>query len=105
MSTTNQERAMTIALNLKRFREAKKLTQREVWEAAGISKSSYTSYEAGRSDPTGEIIVRLAKALGVSTDESCCLPSKKGRYPKTWRLSCAALTPYRRISGTRHALP
>ncbi|ENG5086039.1 helix-turn-helix domain-containing protein [Pseudomonas aeruginosa] len=25
--------------------------------------------EAGRSDPTGEIIVRLAKALGVSTDE------------------------------------
>ncbi|MEX1851418.1 helix-turn-helix transcriptional regulator [Pseudomonas aeruginosa] len=51
MSTTNQERAMTIALNLKRFREAKKLTQREVWEAAGISKSSYTSYEAGRSDP------------------------------------------------------
>ncbi|ENG5086185.1 helix-turn-helix transcriptional regulator, partial [Pseudomonas aeruginosa] len=43
MSTTNQERAMTIALNLKRFREAKKLTQREVWEAAGISKSSYTS--------------------------------------------------------------
>ncbi|WP_329006717.1 helix-turn-helix domain-containing protein [Pseudomonas aeruginosa] len=69
MSTTNQERAMTIALNLKRFREAKKLTQREVWEAAGISKSSYTSYEAGRSDPTGEIIVRLVKALGVSTDE------------------------------------
>ncbi|WP_225617145.1 helix-turn-helix domain-containing protein [Pseudomonas sp. ADPe] len=61
MSENSQERAMTIATNLKRFREAKKLTQREVWEAAGISKSSYTAYEAGRSDPTGDIIVKLAK--------------------------------------------
>ncbi|WMU51299.1 helix-turn-helix domain-containing protein [Pseudomonas aeruginosa] len=104
MSTTNQERAMTIALNLKRFREAKKLTQREVWEAAGISKSSYTSYEAGRSDPTGEIIVRLAKALGVSTDE-LLLTEQERTVSEDLGLSCAALTPYRRISGTRHALP
>lgn len=39
------------------------------WEAAEISKSSLTAYEAGRSDPTGDTIVRLAKALGVTTDE------------------------------------
>ncbi|MDN4145702.1 helix-turn-helix domain-containing protein [Pseudomonas tohonis] len=69
MSQHSQERAMTIATNLKRFREAKKLTQREVWEAASVSKSSYTAYESGRSDPTGDIIVRLAKVLGVTTDE------------------------------------
>ncbi|MHB0820281.1 helix-turn-helix domain-containing protein [Stutzerimonas stutzeri] len=60
---------MTIATNLKRIREAKKLTQREVWESAGIAKSSLTAYEAGRSDPTGDAIVKLAKALGVTTDE------------------------------------
>ncbi|MNZ46184.1 HTH-type transcriptional regulator ImmR [compost metagenome] len=69
MSETSQERTMTIATNLKRIREAKKLTQREVWEAAGIGKSSLTAYEAGRSDPTGDSIVKLAKALGVTTDE------------------------------------
>jgi len=69
MSESSLERAMTIADNLKRYRAAKKLSQREVWEAAGVSKSSYTSYEAGRADPTGEVIVRLAKALGVTTDE------------------------------------
>ena len=60
---------MIIGTNLKRLREAKKLTQREVWEAAEVSKSSLTAYENGRSDPTGETIVKLAKALGVTTDE------------------------------------
>lgn len=69
MTEQSQDRAMTIGTNLKQAREAKKLTQREVWEAAGISKSSYTAYEAGRSDPTGDVIVKLAKALGVTTDE------------------------------------
>lgn len=69
MSETSQERIMTIASNLKRIRVAKKLTQKEVWEAAGIGKSSLTAYEAGRSDPTGDTIVKLAKALGVTTDE------------------------------------
>jgi len=60
---------MSIAENLKKCREAKKLTQREVWEAAGISKSSYTSYEAGRQIPAGNIVATLAKVLGTSTDE------------------------------------
>lgn len=69
MSREQQERAMTIGENLKQFRVAKKLTQREVWEAAGVSKSSYTAYEAGRSEPTAETIVRMARVLGVSTDE------------------------------------
>lgn len=45
------------------------MTQQEVWEAAGISKSSYTSYEAGRSMPAADKIVDLAKVLGTSTDE------------------------------------
>lgn len=69
MTVSSLERAMTIAENLKRYRKARKLTQREVWEKADISKSSYTSYEAGRADPTGEVVVRLAKVLGTTTDE------------------------------------
>lgn len=60
---------MTIGENLRRYREAKGLTQQQVWEAADISKSSYTSYEAGRSMPSADKVVDLAKALGVSTDE------------------------------------
>lgn len=77
MTKQPQDRAMTIGENLKKFRVAKKLTQKEVWEAASISKSSYTAYEAGRSEPTAETIVRLAKVLGVSTDELLLADSER----------------------------
>lgn len=60
---------MTIGANLRRCREAKGMTQQEVWEAVGISKSSYTSYEAGRAMPAADKIVELAKVLGTTTDE------------------------------------
>ena len=69
MNPDQQARAMTIANNLKACRKAKKLTQREVWEAAGVSKSSYVAYEAGKQIPAGDVVVSLAKVLGVSTDE------------------------------------
>lgn len=66
---TASERAMTLSTNLKRFRAASGLTQEQVWEKAGISKSSYTSYEAGKGMPSGDKVVALAKVLGVTTDE------------------------------------
>lgn len=69
MNSQQRGRSMTIAENLKRCRKAKKLTQRQVWEAAGVSKSSYVSYEAGKAIPAGDTIVELAKVLGTSTDE------------------------------------
>ena len=69
MTMTPSERAMTIGANLKRCREAKGLTQHDVWEAAGISKSSYTSYETGRAMPSADKVVALAHALGTTTDE------------------------------------
>lgn len=69
MNTDQKARAMTIATNLRRCRKARKLTQREVWEAASISKSSYVAYEAGKQIPAGDVVVALAKALKTSTDE------------------------------------
>jgi len=66
---SQSERAMTLSANLKKFRKARGLTQPEVWGPAGISKSSYTSYEAGLGMPSGDKVVALAKVLGVTTDE------------------------------------
>jgi transcriptional regulator with XRE-family HTH domain len=76
MSNQEGNRAMTIGANLKRYREAKGLTQQAVWEAAEISKSSYTSYEAGRGMPSADKIVSLAKVLGTTTDELLLEPSE-----------------------------
>ncbi|CAL5242880.1 HTH cro/C1-type domain-containing protein [Pseudomonas aeruginosa] len=67
--TTLGKETMTIAENIRRAREAKGLTQREVWEATGISESSYKSYEKGERPPPGDKIVTLARLLGVSTDD------------------------------------
>jgi transcriptional regulator with XRE-family HTH domain len=69
MMKSQSERAMTLSANLKRFRKAKGLTQPEVWGAAGIAKSSYTSYEAGTAMPSADKVVELARVLGVTTDE------------------------------------
>lgn len=66
---SQSERAMTLSANLKKFRKAKGLTQPEVWGAAGIAKSSYTSYEAGTAMPSADKVVDLARVLGVTTDE------------------------------------
>ncbi len=63
------ERAMTLGTNLKKFRAARGLTQQQVWEAADISKSSYTSYEKGSGMPSADKAVALAKVLGVTLDE------------------------------------
>lgn len=58
-----------IERSLKKYREKKGLTQQDVWEAAGISKSSYTSYEAGKAMPSADKIVLIAKILDVTTDQ------------------------------------
>lgn len=67
--TKHSERSMILAKNLKKFRAARGLTQEQVYKASGISKSSYTGYEAGVGMPSADKAVAVAKVLGVSTDE------------------------------------
>lgn len=71
MNTHTQRGAVmsVIGKSLKKYREIKGLTQQEVWEAAGISKSSYTSYEAGKAMPSADKIVLIAEILDVTTDQ------------------------------------
>ncbi|CRM62011.1 helix-turn-helix domain-containing protein [Pseudomonas sp. 25 E 4] len=76
MNIDSGDRIVTIGANLKRYREAKGLTQQAVWEAAGVSKSSYTSYEAGRGMPSADKVVSLAHVLGTTTDELLLDPSE-----------------------------
>lgn len=59
----------TIGENIKKLRESRGLTQQEVWERSKISKSSYTSYEAGKSMPSADRVLAIAEVLDVSTDQ------------------------------------
>lgn len=54
---------------LRVWREFRGLTQEQLAQAAGISSSYLSQIETGRRDGTLEVMVRLARALGVMIDD------------------------------------
>ena len=55
--------------NLKRIRIAKGISQGEVGRILGVDKGFVSNIENGKTNPTLATITKLAKALGVSSDE------------------------------------
>lgn len=60
---------MSFGRNLATVRKAKGLTQAALRQKSGVGLSQLRRYEADQSSPTLDVLVRLAKALGVSLDE------------------------------------
>ena len=54
---------------LKEIRLARALTQQELGEAVGVSNRVIAYYEQDGAQPPGALLVDLARALGVTTDE------------------------------------
>ncbi len=54
--------------NLKKARLEKRLSQKEVAEAIGVAKSTYSLYESGKREPNVKTIKKIASFLGVSGD-------------------------------------
>ena len=54
---------------LKEIRLGRGLTQLELGEAVGVSNRVIAYYESEDAQPPGALLVELAQALGVSTDE------------------------------------
>ena len=55
--------------NLKRIRTAKGISQGEIGRILGVDKGFVSNIENGKTNPTLVTITKLAKALGVSSDE------------------------------------
>jgi transcriptional regulator with XRE-family HTH domain len=55
-----------IALNLRRLRNARALTQADVAKKAGLSREYLSRIEGGRQDPTVGTLEKIAKALKVT---------------------------------------
>jgi transcriptional regulator with XRE-family HTH domain len=53
---------------LRELREARQLTQKELADRIGVSDQQIYRYETGKSDPTAEVLARIAKELEVSAD-------------------------------------
>jgi transcriptional regulator with XRE-family HTH domain len=56
-------------MTLKRFREAKGLSQDALARKARLTREYVNKLEAGRYDPSVGVLKRLAKALGVPVTE------------------------------------
>ena len=55
-----------LADNLRTLRKSFRLTQQEVADILGIDRSTYTFYEAGKSTPSKENIVKLCDIFNVT---------------------------------------
>lgn len=58
-----------IASNLRRFRNARGMSQIEVARKAGLSRNTYVSLEAGKAEPRSSTLMQVSAALGVRLEE------------------------------------
>jgi transcriptional regulator with XRE-family HTH domain len=54
-----------MAARLKALREQRRLTQEQLAEKSGVSRTYLARLETGHHDPTVSMLEKLAKALGV----------------------------------------
>lgn len=62
----------SIGSRIKEVRERKGLTQKQVAEEVGITEATLSRYENDLREPKAEIVSKLAKTLGVSSDFLLC---------------------------------
>ena len=60
---------MDLGEAIKKVREAKGLSQKEVALACKMDNSNYSRIENGKTDPAFSSVIKIAKALGVELDE------------------------------------
>jgi len=60
--------SMAFGKNMARYRKEKGLTQEDLVKRSGVAISQIRRYEADKSSPSLDVVMRLAKALGVSID-------------------------------------
>ena len=64
-----KDEAQKLGENLKRIRTEKGISQGDIARALEVDKSFVSNIENGKTNPTLATIIKLAKAIGVSTDE------------------------------------
>lgn len=61
--------ARVITTTIKTMLEDKHITQKELSEMTGITESAISHYVRGTRVPRGSNLIKIAKALGTTTDE------------------------------------
>lgn len=75
-----------IGVRLKRLRQGRRLSQEALAEKVRISPKYVSSIERGKENPTLDIIIKLANALGVEMEEIFAISHEESN-PKKLRES------------------
>ena len=82
-----------LAENLKKFRKLSGFRQDDVAKIIGLDRSAYAYYEAGKTEPNTENLIKIAKMLGIDVNtllgfeadnaslELCCGPEDSYSVP------------------------
>lgn len=57
-----------LAENLKKFRKLSGFRQDDVAKIIGLDRSAYAYYEAGKTEPNTENLIKIAKMLGIDVN-------------------------------------
>lgn len=68
---------MDLGDKLKDLRVCKKMTQKELSNRLGVSKSVISSYESGTRFPSYDVLIKIAQIFNVSTDYLLGLEKKR----------------------------
>lgn len=60
---------ISLSVTLKRVREAKGLSQKELANLIGMAQAQYSRIESGKTDPSFSVVMKIAKALGLTLSE------------------------------------
>ena len=55
--------------NLKRYRTARKLTQKELGKMLNISRQAYSNYETGKRTPDLDMLLKIAQIYNITLDD------------------------------------
>ncbi len=68
LEVTLQEVVMTVGENIRRIRQERNLTQKQLGELVGASEAYIRAYESGRRNPKPKSLEILARALAVNVE-------------------------------------
>lgn len=72
---------------LQEVRESRGLSQSALAKRVGVTQQAIAQYESGKRTPTGDVLVRLAQVLGVSSSYLLGLsdsPQRDDHLPPDW---------------------
>ena len=85
--------AANLGANVRQLRVARGATQEQMARAAGVPRATWANLETGSANPTLGVLVRVAAALRVTTEELVAGPRSAARFHP------AATLPVRRPGG------